>query len=1342
MAKGTGMGMAYDRASRLFNCRGLDLVTPVDRIKEGYYPFLQNLRAYQAGRVKTRPGTTPLFTFPTSVHTISRLNDPTVNTYLYVVGAGGAVYAGKTQAELTTSLFSGFSGSPLSIIEARPDRSPAPWAYIANALALKKIDITRTIHNWGSQIQLPPPGITVTPPQVIEVTNADSLTQDGNTWNASVNAGALSVALRTDTTIQYIVYDSTFPGYAGVVPTVMGTDIQPGVRIRINHGGGSAEWVVVEQVFSPIADTTVEGISYDSGSTGACWIQLALPTAGLVPNCLLRINGAENVKVEAVVIDKDNKASIRCTTVGMFSVGNTITGLRAFRASLTNSHSITETLKSWYLQSVITYPGTAPSGVGNIRLNAARNLSKFPTRPVTDDDEIVINIFCSDPTKLVEGRVWLDLDPNTTASYTATDLSRNYLFYPFRPDDLQTYASYDLSSTQVSATGQRIQRAQFDRFNSRSRQPLLEASEDPTLKALREGLPEGIFKGAKRKLIDEYSRRQGIGSGYGTSAAGSYPQRDFQTGSGNDQWYALRFKVSDLQRIGTDTSRTLKDITSIMINFRVSANNVIVRLGSWFLSGGGGPDMQGSDDIKADAYYYIVVPRDSQTGAIGLPSPPTRFGVISRRQPITLTSTVHSDTQFDKLDFYRWGGSLFEFRYVGSTDNSGTPSFIDNLTDGAIANAKLLSFENLPPFPIVDLPKAGFVTIVGPKVTWVSGDKFPVTMAPGTIIAINGRSYLNYSLPSSDTLLYLTESAGALTNVPYEIRNPVLIGHALPTIFGPYGGGLSALYIFALGDPFNPGVIYWTNPNDPDTASDRNYLEITSPSEPLVGGAMYDARPYVWSSERMFQLSPVPNPGPGESAFVAQEIANSRGAVGPQAITNDIYLYFVSKDGIYLSEGGQPRSLTDDTLYPIFPHDGQQGMTTNGVVAPDYSRQSEFRLHAYSSQLYFDYPGIDGNFHSLIYFSVTQGWLYDYYASLGKGVVTHYGEKGLGSYNILLGSENGKVLKFEGTTDDSFPIQSTIWTPAFTAEDGRTRKRWGDYTLDLDTANIPIVVENWLDNFSIPAVPPSHIVQTPSGRDLTLQDLNSGDEIFARNFGVKIFSSGPFLELFEWQPSYIPLPENTAYRATDWELADKPGAKYVQGLLIEADTLGQIRELRVEYDGGNLAAVIQVASFKREEKYYPFPTAAIGHLFRLLPTDPDEWRLFNIRWVYQPAPEISTVWESQEYAHDLSGWQHVREGYVALSSVTASTLTISVDGVAYAYSIPSTAGKVLKYYLPLRPVKGKIFLYRIDTPSPGSRLYERDTEFHVGTWGREGEPYRIVKPFGGPSFENTSQAYV
>jgi hypothetical protein len=95
--------------------------------------------------------------------------------------------------------------------------------------------------------------------------------------------------------------------------------------------------------------------------------------------------------------------------------------------------------------------------------------------------------------------------------------------------------------------------------------------------------------------------------------------------------------------------------------------------------------------------------------------------------------------------------------------------------------------------------------------------------------------------------------------------------------------------------------------------------------------------------------------------------------------------------------------------------------------------------------------------------------------------------------------------------------------------------------------------------------------------------------------------------------------------------------------------------------------------------------------------------------------------------HGMTGWQHVRDAYFSLISTDVVTFTLNIDGVNYAYSIPSTGGVRTKQYVKLQPTKGKVFIYSLDSPSD-FRLFGNECEVRVKTWNTS-LGYQLASPF-------------
>ena len=112
---------------------GMDIFRAPDLIREGFWPYLQNIRQRIMGRITGRPTTgAALYAYPSAPNTIVRLNDTTPNGpaagFVRIIATdSGALYVNGTEVD------SGMSGQPPSICINQPDQSVQPWAYIADS---------------------------------------------------------------------------------------------------------------------------------------------------------------------------------------------------------------------------------------------------------------------------------------------------------------------------------------------------------------------------------------------------------------------------------------------------------------------------------------------------------------------------------------------------------------------------------------------------------------------------------------------------------------------------------------------------------------------------------------------------------------------------------------------------------------------------------------------------------------------------------------------------------------------------------------------------------------------------------------------------------------------------------------------------------------------------------------------------------------------------------------------------------------------------------------------------------------------------------------------------------
>ena len=243
--------LKYSRDTKRAYCRGVDFNNPVDSIKEGYYPILENIRSYTDGIIQPRKGLTLVgspITSQTPVHSARRLNNQLNNTFSRLVGTGTglAIYRGVT-ADFATVQYNAspvvFSGNPLALVPWRPEQSPVSWMYVADSTAMYKVTYdgtTVTTHKIG----IAPP----TTEPVVELAFAPEFSQTqpfaqasifttAANWSASALDGATiagvpALANRISAiTVTKVLYDNGTTRWCSVVPSST-ANIGPGTVIQ------------------------------------------------------------------------------------------------------------------------------------------------------------------------------------------------------------------------------------------------------------------------------------------------------------------------------------------------------------------------------------------------------------------------------------------------------------------------------------------------------------------------------------------------------------------------------------------------------------------------------------------------------------------------------------------------------------------------------------------------------------------------------------------------------------------------------------------------------------------------------------------------------------------------------------------------------------------------------------------------------------------------------------------------------------------------------------------------------------------------------------------------------
>lgn len=250
----------------------------------------------------------------------------------------------------------------------------------------------------------------------------------------------------------------------------------------------------------------------------------------------------------------------------------------------------------------------------------------------------------------------------------------------------------------------------------------------------------------------------------------------------------------------------------------------------------------------------------------------------------------------------------------------------------------------------------------------------------------------------------------------------------------------------------------------------------------------------------------------------------------------------------------------------------------------------------------------------------------------------------------------------------------------------------------------------------------------------------------ARNvsFTISWSASSTRPVLYSLGVSYIPRPDETKSRVTDWDSANTLADKYIKGVIIEADTLGVSRQVNVQVDNVTVATLTIPATTKGRRQIFQFSFAQTkGRYFRLAPADSSKWQLYQYQWIFDEEPLELVRWETQELDHGLPGWKAPLLGDITLRSAADVLLSITVynqsgQSINNLYTIPNTHGVKVKSFVTFFASKGALVKYVLTSAAPFA-LYREETEVHIMPWA--GQDAVIVKPFGNDDLDLTRGMY-
>ena len=1319
---------------------------PLDALPATKYGYLQNVRAYKQMQITDRAtASAPVISgLPTPIHTARLLNDTTpdgpAGGYVRVIGAAGSVYVNSSQVA------SGLSGNPISLCPFRPNASVQPWMYTGDSSESVTIATKYAINN--DPVSFPCTGMTkirsdgliyktgIAEPQVEPTVSTTSSTVSGTDdlpattipWTnvggvnpdydyGQTNAGDGTAPVVITGGGPTLVYGAT------ITLTVTGTATVNGATHGPGDAGPSSSGYPGAFITSPTivvgAFTDIDGNVIPPTASETLVFPIGSGTTLTVP-----------ANAEQLQVGIDSEANNFSLNSGSYSISWSVT-TSAVATVISTLGEVTAYV--WGSQPGVSglYAGT---GGGSPHSGpVAQYIWKNPNDTGSGSVRSITNPV---PDKSPTNNSW-DLQAPSNDEVIAWDV--------LNPDG-SVASTIPLFDPQLESEGY------FD-FNCCIVGTLFVPAPGTYSFTVqwKDDVMIGFSNGATASV--------GSGTGWvsGPGVTGDFGQTITVVNS-----LPLQFVGNLGKTTGNDGVQT----TTFDVTFGGSGPNtyqVEVDWDYWDKSQAtmilqcastspNSPTIPPLPVGVRSGVQYRYVYRNSLTGAVSNPSPESPL-----QQTPVLANTVYSaytsDPQVDKVDYYRIDAGLLNFTYVATGANDGmgptiggvvyNSLIVDELSDTAAASNPLLQFSNYEPFPVTDLPRSGVIDITGGVATWISGDQFNTLWLPGTEVLIGTPTSLAYTLvtrPTSTTSMTLYQVPDG-TNLAYEIPEPILAARALPYLWGPTD---NVGYMFAVGDTLNPGTLYFTQGNNPDSAPQTNQIPVTSPAEPLMNGCITAGLAMVFSTERRWLIYPTFTSalatvsGVAGSPFNLVLASSDRGLYIVTCLCTDggSIAFFRAKDGIYsCAFGGGDQFLCGD-IYNLFPREGvtPEPITVAGftIYPPDDTKPSAQKLAYANGYLYYDYEDTTGTPRTLVLDTIAKGWCVD----VGQHPFTvHALEEGPKTNTVMTGCTDGSVRVLgSGNTETATAV---VVPGVQNAGDARAWKRVGDVFIKaLVAVSNPIAVALYANQYAqaLSGFSPTSLVGTGSLLPYIV-DFTSGYGNDLIDVGTTLswpIGGGNVLDL--WQPDFIFLPEATQDQPTDWDDGGYGGMKFVQGMILEADTFNVAKVVKVERSDDLSVFTPNESPITyngQSIKPLTFTPPFLAHSMRVISTDGVQWRKWGVKWIYQPFPESTVEWQSEFTSHGMPGWQHIREMNIAYLSTAPMTLTLSFDQwPQITLTVPSSGGVQTKWKTPIPANKFKLISYGLTSTAP-FYLFEGQCEAKVKPWGSTGA-YTIITPFGGP----------
>lgn len=1116
------------------DCSGIDLVHPLDRMPPGGFPYLFNARVLQEGIIEARPGYSQYMKMVDKPNSIRALNDPAGllapnGGFTFVGGGGVNLYAGipGTYAPIDT----GYSGSPLSLIPFRPDQSPESWMYVYDQNKQVKVRPDGTVRQIGvapptyeSSIDLGIPAwvqlaggqdttgwalgstTSVISTQAVAASGSTNL-EVASTTNIAVGQSISGTNIAAGATVVAVYQTLVGSTYTGVVTMSLAATGSGTNTVTFAVGGAATAIGTFDRTNS--SAPSVASIQYNSGNTGWACLQPNITDPSWMGQWMQVILNSGGGNQETIVVREIHNA-ITATTIQAIQYDSGISG----PCSLVLAGS--------------------PIGLDRNSLIVGAGETIRVLAVIPSPDGTVYSIRCSTVNSHAPGE-------------TITGVVSWYVY------TVQTHAAAETITAKAISVTQSVSGSGAANFTGSVNGSVANGRPiDPANDWLHISIylqnPQNVISVQLLLTLDTTPNFSLTNPG--NSYLFTVGPEQFGTSASGDSWAEILIPISSGSRTGNDLTRNLSNISGLAVQLNTSGD-CAWGFDWWYLYGTYGPVIQPNSPV---GYQFQTRFRDSTTGAASVPGPLSRYQLFPLRESVIITPQYSSQSGVDTIDINVIGGTIPSPMYAASMGNLGT--FLYTLTDLVVLEIdRPADTTILQPWTLLVPPWAGTCLVVGTSVFWLSGQQFNTALVGNTAININGNVYLTNGQPRSGTFLELTKDAGYMATASFQVASPELAGQPLPFAFGALEGPFAPL-IFALGDVNNAGTLYFSNFSNADGASDQNNLELSSPSDSLVSGAVYRSMAFAGTRDDIFciRFSYLTTIGAsGSTSFQWNHVDAPSGIWTRWACCAcPIGVAYLGRDGLYIATDAGGVNITDDKLYPLFPHEGQPASPTvfgeNIIYPVDMSQTQYLRLSYVDEALHFCYKDVEGNWLTLRYEIAKKRFLLFNY---GNNISYHYLVEGVQvmptKQDILMLADDVDAVELSGgTTDNGAVINTTVLTPSGDGGDERSQKLYVDAMTQADGVGIVDLALAY-NNATVFSPVTSFGVTGPLKQALTNIASLSNLALY-RNVGCKYsWTGGPGgPRIYSFEPSGFIQPYLSTFFVTQFIGLSFPGWKHMR----------------------------------------------------------------------------------------------------------------------------------------------------------------------------------------------------